>query len=335
MTITPGRREGQSVVLLTDGHAGRVTASTDFLTESQHRMCGIDVDWLASFATVVGLAGDNINYSSPTLPAEDPEALAWLQARDRSHASYLVTTGNHDYANAATHEARGIAAWQAAMGGLPKYSHAPAGETAAAGLQVVALSQESMTLAEWLSPAAAAADERPQFKPGRGFALTDNSADPLDQTTALGYLRRRLATGRPTWLMVHYPPQQQYGSSYYLDGATSAAITQIASTSPNLVGILSGHYHANPFRSPDHVKPLTIGDRTIAGINGPAWGGAMSAAGGEPLSYPFESPFIATVVTYAPGTVIVRWRDLIRRRWVKSIHGYRYEFPVSCTAPIA
>lgn len=332
--MLPSRREGHTVVFVTDLHAGKATygSGTHFLTAAQHRMCGIDLDWLASFSDVVAYGGDLVDWRAGA--PEDAEFKAFLAARAYPQKQ-LVTSGNHDLAgyNAPNNWRTGNS-WAASLG-VAKYGHRPAGENAGDGVQVVALSQETMKFSEWLSPDRAAADPRPEVRPGRGFQLTDNAANPFDVSTSLGYLRSRLETGRPTWVLMHYPLDQHYRNP--MDATTAAKLTDIITSYGNVIGVLSGHRHANPFTDAGHVREVVVNGNSrrvvTAGINGPAAGGKMAQVPSE--NYPWDSPFLATVVTYSPGRVIVRWRDLIRRRWVQ-VNGevHTKTLNVSCSVPI-
>lgn len=317
--ITPSFFEGQHVAFVTDMHKGKKMDDGVSLTPQQHNTAGLDLDWLATFCDVVGIGGDNVDWTGTT--PEDAEMKSWLVNRRKVGVPYVTTTGNHDFANSVTYANRAVAAWETASGEA-RYQHAPDGDLSTDGVQLVAVSQASMRFNEWLTPAAAAADSRPEVKPGRGFVLTDNPSSPQSPGAALGYLRRRLATGRPTWLVSHYAMNAFIDSSY-VPPETEAALADIAAEFPNLIGIMSGHFHANVFTN-TLAKAYPAGGRTLAGINGPACGGALHTM-----------PFVATVVSYRPGEVIARWRDLTSRRWIRhDTYGWFRKVAVSCTAPI-
>lgn len=340
--LFPQKREGQTVTFVTDLHAGKATYGTNgssgtyFLTPEQHRIMGEDMDMLSRYSDVVGLGGDLVDWRGTT--PEDAEFKAFYNARINRTTKYLGAYGNHDYAAYnSPYPNRNVASLSSSFG-FPKFGHLPAGDLATDGVQVVALSQETMRFNEWLSLAGAAADSRPAVKPGRGFQLTDNASNQYDTTTAFGYLRSRLQTGRPTWIMMHYPLIQQY-SGGDLDTTTAAKMTDVITKFPNVIGVLSGHRHANFMREAGSVGRTTVtgngSTRYVASVNAPASGGQIATAGGPSIEYPWDSPFMATVVTYSPGSVLVRFRDLIRRAWVPGVNDVFAEpIAVSCTAPI-
>lgn len=322
-TYNPGRREGQTIAFLTDMHSG-----IDTQTHYMHARVGTDMDWLEKYCKAIGLAGDNVNWNNLSPAAEDAAIKAFIAGR-KNKAKYLATSGNHDLASANSsikHPNRTATAWASATS-VPKHSHYPPGETVDSGIQIVALSQESMRFNEWLNPKAAAADDRPTVKPGRGVVYS---------TEALNYLKVRLNTGRPTILMIHYPLSQHIKNDRFWNPEAAGALTDVLTQYDNVVAVISGHYHATMDRSYLTNRTAVTGNgRTlyIAGVNGPPAGAAVA---GVP-NY-MDTPLIATVVTYAPGKVIVRWRDLAQRRWIPRIISgnkfYYTEISVSCQVPV-
>lgn len=345
-TMIPLLLEGRSVLFLSDLHAGKATygggGAVFDLTPAQHRICGIDIDYLAQRVDAIAVGGDLVDWRA-TVPedANYNTFRAGLSAATR--AKLAETSGNHDLASyTSPFQSRTAEQWSAAVGGLPKYVHKPDVDVLDGTVQVVSLSQETMRFNEWLSPAKAAEDARPEVKPGRGFLLSDNEANPFDKTTALGYLRSRLDTGRPTWICMHYPLRQHFNGD--LDQGTIDKLTDIITSYTNVIGVLSGHRHANYEYDVNHARQVSVAGhgRTVltAGINGPAMGGQMArSTSPDPIEYPWTNPFMAMLVTYRPGVVTVRWRDLIKRRWVKGVNrdgvlDFSHEIAVSCNVPI-
>lgn len=340
-SLEPLALEGEIHVFITDPHVGKGAYSIHYpgesgvsgttpegwrprwdFTEAQHRAMGIDLDHLMSRASVVGIGGDLIDWGyNPAAPnavagdpagfisasAQDAQFKRWINARQFLD-KYLPITGNHDMNSFNSRAVRSGDQWSADVG-FPKYSAKPAGGT---GVQIVGLSQDSQS---YDSP----------------FTLTDNPSNPFDSSTALGYLRTKMENGRPTWIMIHYPMIQHYPGT--VDAATNAALTDVLTKYPNAIGVLSGHRHANVYTDSNHAKVvnLTGNGKTVATahINGAACGGQM----GGTYEYPWDMPFVATVLTYSPGRVIVRWRDLIAREWIKSVGGVYYkDLAISCQA---
>lgn len=349
-TLYPLAIEGETIVFITDTHSGKGAYSIHYpgesgvsgptpegwrprwdFTEAQHTAMGVDLDDLARRAKAVGIGGDLIDWgynpATPNTAAGDPAGFIAAAVQDAQfmrfynarteREKYCVTTGNHDLASFNSRVDRTGDAWAASVK-LPKYDSKP---VAGKGVQIVGLSQETQSYADG-------------EEGGRGFALSDNPSNPLDTKTALGYLRARVATGRPTWINIHYPMRQQYPATRF-DEATHIALTKIIAGSDNVLGVLSGHRHANPFTDTAHASEVSYSDngRTVvtAGINAAASGGQMAGS----FEYPWDSPFVATVLTYRPGRVIVRWRDLIARTWLRGLGGQYYkELSVSCAVPI-
>lgn len=315
VALTPGRWEGVHVAFVTDMHAGK-KYNGEPVTIDQHKAVGVDIDWLSTFCDVVAMGGDNVDWATAT--PEDNLIKSWISSRT---GPVVCTSGNHDLANSTSYAHRTGAAWAAATG-VPKSNYAPVSANNT-GLQVITTTQESMRFNEWLTPAAAAADPRPEVKPGRGFVLSDNPNNPLDTSTGYGYLRSRLETGRPTWILQHYA-MSEHIPSRYVPPETDAKFQQLVAQYPNIIGVLSGHRHALIDVDKRIAKSYKVGNRTLAGVNSPPCGGQNT---------PFEIPFLATVVTYRPGSVTVRWRDVLRRAWVPSVYGYSTTFSVSCNLP--
>lgn len=311
-TYAPAPWDGVTIAFLTDMHNGRGE------TVSQHPVCGQDIDYLAKYCDAIALGGDNVNWASTT--PEDAAIRSWLNARTLPG---IICSGNHDHANSQTYASRTGAQWATASQ-RPKFDRLDVGDSR---VQLVAISQESMKFSEWLTPEAAATDpeQRPEVLPGRGYVITDNPSNPFDVSTGAGYLRTQLENGRPTWLVQHYPMRAHVSGSRFVPQATETLLQGIAAAYPNLIGILSGHHHANIVTNSNVGKPYSAGGRTLAGVNGPASGGAD----------PFNDPLVATIVSYRPGRVTVRWRDLMRRSWIRSgVHGFANSFDVSCVEPI-
>lgn len=324
-TMLPGRRDGSTVAFVTDMHSG-----FDPRSNAIHNRIGMDLDWLERYCKVMGLAGDNVNWKNASPSAEDSYIKSFLAAR-KNKAKYLVTSGNHDLGSdqknsAGAYPSRSGNTWAAATG-VPKYSHYPPGETVSSGLQMVTLSQDSMALNQWLNKAAAAADDRPIVKPGRGVVYPQ---------AALDYLETRLKTGRPTILMIHYPLMEHYRNDRHWDPDAGKALSGLLAKYSNVVGVLSGHYHRSMVSTLlSHRTPLVLNGKTtyVAGVNGPSAGGAVS---GFDVN---TQPLIASVVSYRPGRVVVRWRDLMQRRWVMGMRpdktmGFTSEITVSCQVPV-
>lgn len=323
-TRQPGRREGSTVAFLTDMHSGHTPQ-----TSQMHNRAGNDLDQLEKYCKVIGLAGDNVNWYNLSPSAEDTFIRNWLASR-KNPSKYLVTSGNHDLANSnesLRNPNRSGTAWASATG-VPKYSHYPPGETEASGIQVVTLSQEEMRFNQWLNPQAAAADARASVKPGRGFVLS---------TAALNYLKARLETGRPTWIMIHYPLVQHIPNERFWNPDTAEDIADVITSYDNVIGVFSGHYHRALTHSRlTHRTSLSGNGRSlrIAGVNSPSAGGPMSG-----YDQYTDQPVIGTFMTYRPGKVIVRWRDLTLQRWVMGARpdgtmAYYSELDISCQVPI-
>lgn len=325
-TMQPGRRDGHTVAFVTDMHAG---VNSHIL--NMHNRMGTDLDWLEKYCKVMGLSGDNVNWGNTSPASEDLFIKNFIAAR-RNKAKYLVTSGNHDLGSgtktsASTYPSRTGNTWATATG-TSKYSHYPPGETVASGLQVVALSQDSMAFNQWLNKSVAAADARPEVKPGRGVVYPQ---------AALDYLEARLKTGRPTIIMIHYPLLQHITNSRHWDATAAAELNDVLTKYTNVVGVLSGHHH-RPMNNPylTNRTKLTGNGRTmyVAGVNGPSAGGPMTGF------TTYTQPLIAGVVSYRPGRVLVRWRDLAQRRWVKGMtyngKGMQFvsEIPVSCQVAV-
>lgn len=346
-SLEPLAMEGETIVFITDPHAGKGAYSIHYpgesgmttdkpeawrprwdFTEAQHRAMGIDLDELSKRASVVAIGGDLIDWgyspSAPNAAAGDPAGFiaasvqdaqfkAWLNAR-ANLPKYLPTSGNHDLNSFNSRLDRTGDQWASAIG-YAKYLTKPATGT---GVQVIGLSQDTQTYDDGVAG-------------GRGFALTDNPSNPLDTSTALGYMRSKLENGRPTWIMMHYPMRQHFSGTLY--EPTQVALTDAITKYPNVIGVLSGHRHANVFTDANHAKVVNIvgNGKTVAtaGINGAACGGQM----GGTYEYPWDMPFVATVLTYRRGRVIVRWRDMIAREWIKSVGGvYSKDLAISCVA---
>lgn len=323
-TMTPGRRDGHTIAFLTDMHAG-TTPQTKFM----HARMGIDLDWLERYCKVIGLAGDNVNWGKLSPSEEDAAIKAFISSR-RNKKKYLLTSGNHDLGSSQKSygfPSRSGNTWAAATA-VPKYSHYPPGETVSSGLQVVALSQESMKFSEWLNKKAADADGRSEVRPGRGVVFS---------SAAFDYLRARLDTGRPTILMIHYPLVQHVTNDRHWNLDSASELTDIITQYDNFVGVISGHYHRSMNSKLLSNRTRVVGNgvtKWVAGINGPSAGAASSA-------YPqyTDIPLIASVVSYKPGKVIVRWRDVGQRRWVRGTlpdgkQGFFSEINVSCQVPV-
>lgn len=340
-TLTPLALEGETHIFITDTHVGKRSYSIHYPTESgvagtnpegwrpgwdfteaQHRAMGIDLDHLMATSSVLGIGGDLIDWGyNPAAPnslvgdpagfiaasVQDSQFKRWLNER-KFKEKYLPTSGNHDLNSFNSREFRTGDQWAAGVG-VPKYSAKPATGT---GVQIVGLSQE---MQEYHAQ----------------FILSDNPSNPLDTSTALGFLRSKLENGRPTWIMIHYPMAQHYAGS--TEAATNAALTDALTKYPNAIGVLSGHRHANVFTDVNHAKVinLTGNGRTVstAHISGAACGGQMSGT----YEYPWDMPFVATVLTYSPGRVIVRWRDMIAREWIRGAGGvYSKDLSITCEA---
>lgn len=323
-TRNPTRRDGSTVAFLTDMHNGYQAA-----TSQMHNRAGLDLDQLEKYCKVIGLAGDNVNWNELSPAPEDAFIKNWLASRKNS-GKYLTTSGNHDLGGSnesLKNPFRSATAWASATG-VPKYAHYPAGDTPASGIQVVTLSQEEMRFNQWLNPAAAAADARSSVKPGRGFVLS---------AAALNYLRARLETGRPTWIMIHYPLVQHTGAERFWNPDAAEDIADVITSYDNVIGVFSGHYHrALSSTRLTHRTALSGNGRSlrIAGVNSPSAGGPMSG-----YDQYTDQPVIGTFMSYKPGKVLVRWRDLTLRRWVKGMRpdgtmGYSSELDISCQVPI-
>ena len=129
-------------------------------------------------------------------------------------------------------------------------------------------------------------------------------------SATLTWLSSQLAlSAKPTWLMSHVPLPQQY--SGHLDSGTASTLNTIIGNFPQVIGWISGHRHANIRTDMNHAKQITVGGRNIAAINGPPAGGQV---GGTTVD-PWDSPLHAMTLTYEPGKVTCRWRNLQSRSW--------------------
>lgn len=278
-----------SVMFVTDTHFGR----RDW-TASQLAAAGRDIDFLEKFVDGVLVGGDQIHWGINAAP-EDDQWNAWYSARAKTKP-WVVAAGNHDLnCFTAPYDNRTAARWRQVTDGQPQNQSIQIGPT-----RMISLSPDN-----WIRTAS-----------GEGpMSLSTATLDWLDQQLA--------ADSRPAWLAAHVPLPQQYGG--HMDAATSNRLAQIIGARRNVLGWLSGHRHANILTDVNHAKTVTTGGRMIAGINGPPAGGQVQRS----VMDPWDSPLHAMVLTYRPGFVRCRWRNLLTQTWA-SFRGSRIlDLPIS------
>ena len=311
--------DGGAVFVVTDIHAGkRARGSANQIIEMtpyNHMKMGRDMDNISQWADAMALAGDLIDWAVPE--PEDDLFSSWFNAR-ANKGKYVVCSGNHDLgSHASPYPARSGDEWSSATGFERAVTHDVDGN-----IQIVAISQESMAFNEWIVPERAATDSRPEVKPGRGFDVPQST---------LNYLEAALQTGKPTWLMMHYSFREQ-NSTIDVNLQCNEKLVDILTRYTNVIGVLSGHRHCNPFTDANSFVPVTITGngitKTIAGVNCPSSGGQMAGTS----EYPWDNRFIGTLAQYKDGVVTVRWRDMIQQQWLRCRGTYSVKIETDCTA---
>ncbi len=264
-----------SLLFVTDTHHGRRT-----YTATQLAVAGADIDKIVPYVSGVAIGGDLIHWGVPGSP-EDEQWKAWFAARNKSKP-WARVAGNHDMGSfASPYPTRTATQWLAAIGETGQNQAIDCGR-----FRVLALSPDQWTRSG------------PSEDP---MVLSQPTLDWLDGQLA--------ADARPTWLVAHVPLPQQYPG--HMAAATATAVEEIVSRRPNVLGWLSGHRHADIRVDMNHAKQIVVGGRKIAGINGPPAGGQVLGTTVDP----WDSPLWAMVLTYSPGQVVCRWRNLLTRSW--------------------
>lgn len=273
----PRAEDGTTVLLSTDLHTGRRP-----WTANQLLRAGQELDRMMSYCDGHIIGGDLIHWGKAATP-EDTEYVAWENQRRAATSKPVVrVAGNHDLATfVSPYTTRTITQWKAATGFTQHNTVTDIG-----GLRVIAISPDDWPFVH-VSP----------------MSLPKATTDWLDAQVA--------ATTKPVLVLTHPPLKEHHPG--HMDDDTAARIASIIANRPNLVAWASGHRHCDIQTDLNHVKAVSYGARTIACINGPA-------AGGQPqnsVNDPWDAPLYATTISYRPGRVVVRWRNLLTRQWAR------------------
>lgn len=282
----PDLRDGTTVSLTTDTHAGEKPFSNEFF-----RRTGEDLDAQAAHTHGFIHTGDGVHWANPT--PEDAEFKAWLQARRTNTGKpWVAVAGNHDLASYIDPKPwRTAAAWATSVG-----ANESGDDVQDMGdMRVIGISPE-----DWIND------------PVTGWGhLTLSPAK-------LAWLDGQLsATNRPCWIAIHSAPEEQYGGTAHIEPI--AAFAELIGSHSNAVGVLSGHLHA-AFKLPRlHTRSVAMGGRRVFTVNGAASGGTMN--GIAHADHQWQSPSISTFITYKGDAIDVRWRNHLERRWDVSAYG--------------
>lgn len=240
----PRKREGTSLLLVTDLHHGR----RDW-TAGQLNAAGATIDWLTPHIDGVAVGGDLIHWGKPTTP-EDSAWTSWFNARNKT-IPWAVVAGNHDYASFAEPlPTRNVTQWMAAAANTGRRTSVDVGDVRVLGV----------------------------FPDRWDFV----HVAPLELSAAdIAWLDAELkAAGKPCWILCHSPIPQQYTG--HLEAGTATAVTALIANNPNVLGWLSGHRHADIRTDVKHAMSVTIGGKQIAAINGPPSGGQVLGTSIDP-----------------------------------------------------
>ncbi|WP_353144739.1 metallophosphoesterase family protein [Acinetobacter pragensis] len=264
-----------ALLFVTDTHLGRRA-----YTATQLEVAGADIDKLVPHVSGVAVGGDLIHWGVPGSP-EDAQWKAWFAARNKAKP-WARVAGKHDMNSfASPYPTRTATQWLAAIGETGQNQAIDCGQ-----FRVLAVSPDMWNRI--------GATEDP-------MALSQSTIDWLSAQLA--------ADSRPTWLVSHVPLPQQY--SGHMATATATALNTVIGQNTHVIGWLSGHRHADIRNDLNHAQQLTVGGRRIAGINGPPAGGQVNGTTVDP----WDSPLWAMVLSYTPGQVVCRWRNLLTRSW--------------------
>lgn len=283
----PVDRSATNILISTDIHHGR----RPNWTPGQLTRAGNDIDRMPNMFDAIIYGGDHINWhgtADKTTGPEDFLAIPWMQqrrVRDLKRVE-IVAYGNHDYSCWEPPYNRRTITELVALYGKPQQAFHDLGKVC-----VIVLS------------------------PDRWWDAGSNDFGPqIINPSQVEFVRAQCAaTTKPVWIFTHAPMPAHYPGMM-----TDNGLQALIGETPNIMGIISGHRHADVRTQSDNVKILTIDTRKIYAVNAPAVGGFPNTPGNDP----FDMLSVSTALTVkTDGSIEIRYRNHLRETWMHSPEG--------------
>lgn len=278
----PTDRSATNLIVCTDIHHGR----RPNWTPGQLTRAGADIDRMAGMFDAIIYGGDNVNWhgtADATTGPEDFLAIPWMQQRRARdvHRTEIVAYGNHD-----------LSCWEppynrrsindlVAIYGFPQQAFHDLGDVC-----VVVISPD-----EWWDNSIK--EFGPQIvKPSQVAFIRDSCA----------------STTKPVWVVTHAPIPSHFPGMMEDNG-----LETLIGETPNIMGVISGHRHADIRVQTDHTKVLNVAGRDVYAINAPSMGGMPNTGGADPWDMLSCSTAISVKTD---GSIEVRFRNHLRETWM-------------------
>jgi len=283
----PTNKLDVNLLVCTDIHHGR----RPNWTPGQLTRAGADIDRMAGTFDAILYGGDSINWhgtADKTTGPEDFLAIPWMEqrrVRDTQRVEVLAY-GNHDYA-----------CWE------PPYNN----RTITDLMRIYGKPQQAVYDVRNIKVVVLSPD---RWWDDSAKEFGNQIIKPSQVTFVEDVLKN---TDKPVWLLTHAPLP-----SHFPGFMTDNGLETMLAKYPNIMGVVSGHRHADIRVQTDHTKIITLGTRKVYAINAPSMGGMPNTGGADP----WDMLSCSTAISLkAGGGIEVRFRNHLRETWMHSPEG--------------